>query len=115
MSAFMDPDIVLTNARLVLPDAVVTGTLAMKGATIVDIGTERSSAAGAVDMEGDYLIPGIVDLHTDNLERQVQPRTLSRWPSRSAPPRPPRRRPGRPATTHRENNHGSPTGHVLGW
>jgi alpha-D-ribose 1-methylphosphonate 5-triphosphate diphosphatase len=30
------------------------------------------------------LIPGIVDTHTDNLERQVQPRALARWPSRSA-------------------------------
>ena len=84
MSAFMDPDIVLTNATLVLPDETVTGTIAMKGATIVGIDTGRSSLASAIDMDGDYLIPGIVDLHTDNLERQVQPRTLSRWPSRSA-------------------------------
>ena len=36
------------------------------------------------DLDGDYLIPGIVDTHTDNLERQVQPRSLARWPSRSA-------------------------------
>ncbi len=82
--AFMDPDTILTNAVLVLPDETITGTLAMKGATIVGIDTVRSSLPGAIDMEGDYLIPGIVDLHTDNLERQVQPRTMSRWPSRSA-------------------------------
>ena len=84
MTAFMDPDTILTNAILVLPDETVTGTIAMKGATIVGLDTGRSSLPGAIDMEGDYLIPGIVDLHTDNLERQVQPRTLSRWPSRSA-------------------------------
>ncbi len=30
------------------------------------------------------MIPGVVDLHTDNLERQVQPRSNARWPSRSA-------------------------------
>ncbi len=35
-------------------------------------------------MQGDTLIPGVVDVHTDNLERQVQPRTNARWPSRSA-------------------------------
>jgi alpha-D-ribose 1-methylphosphonate 5-triphosphate diphosphatase len=35
-------------------------------------------------MDGDYLMPGAVDVHTDNLERQVQPRTMARWPSRSA-------------------------------
>ena len=36
------------------------------------------------DLEGDFLIPGIIDLHTDNLERQVLPRSNARWPSRSA-------------------------------
>jgi alpha-D-ribose 1-methylphosphonate 5-triphosphate diphosphatase len=35
-------------------------------------------------MAGDMLVPGVVDLHTDNLERQVQPRSNARWPSRSA-------------------------------
>ena len=84
MSAFMDPETILTNAMLVLPDAVVAGTIAMKGATIVGIDTGNSSLPQAIDMHGDYLLPGMVDLHTDNLERQVQPRTLSRWPSRSA-------------------------------
>ena len=43
-----------------------------------------SRAAGAVDVEGDTLMPGVVDVHTDNLERQVQPRSNARWPSRSA-------------------------------
>ncbi len=36
------------------------------------------------DLDGDYLIPGAVDLHTDNLERQVEPRQNARWPSRAA-------------------------------
>ena len=84
MTAFMDPDTILTNAMLVLPHEVVSGTIAMKGATIVGIDTGTSSLPNAIDMHGDYLIPGIVDLHTDNLERQVQPRVTSRWPSRSA-------------------------------
>ena len=45
--AFMDPDTILTNAVLVLPDETITGTLAMKGATIVGIDSGRSSLAGA--------------------------------------------------------------------
>ncbi len=84
MTAFMDPDTILTNAMLVLPDETFVGTIAMKGATIVGIDTGVSSLPSTIDMHGDYLIPGIVDLHTDNLERQVQPRATSRWPSRSA-------------------------------
>src|SRR5262249_52845703 len=44
----------------------------------------RSHALPAIDLDGDHLMPGIVDVHTDNLERQVQPRMNARWPSRSA-------------------------------
>lgn len=75
---------ILTNARLVLPNEVIEGTLVMDGTTIRSVSPGRSSTAGALDMDGDFLIPGVVDVHTDNLERQVQPRSNARWPSRSA-------------------------------
>ncbi len=75
---------VLTNAHLVLPDAVVHGTIVIEGGLIAEIQSGTAAVPGALDCEGDYLIPGVVDLHTDNLERQVQPRTNARWPSRSA-------------------------------
>ena len=75
---------ILTNARIVLPDAVIHGTVVLDGTTIADIQPGRSHAPGALDLDGDVLIPGIVDVHTDNLERQVQPRSNARWPSRSA-------------------------------
>ncbi|MFC0410472.1 alpha-D-ribose 1-methylphosphonate 5-triphosphate diphosphatase [Roseomonas elaeocarpi] len=75
---------IFTNARIVLPDQVIRGTLLLRGGTIAEVSDTRSHAPGALDFEGDTLIPGIVDLHTDNLERQVQPRPAARWPSRSA-------------------------------
>lgn len=75
---------ILTNARVILADAIIHGTLVMDGERIVSVDTGLSTAPGAVDMEGDTLMPGVVDLHTDNLERQVQPRSNARWPSRSA-------------------------------
>jgi alpha-D-ribose 1-methylphosphonate 5-triphosphate diphosphatase len=80
----MTHETILTNALLVLRDETILGTIVMHGAVIADIqaGALRSSAA--IDMRGDTLIPGVVDVHTDNLERQVQPRSLARWPSRSA-------------------------------
>ena len=80
----MTDQTILTNAILVLPDDTFQGTLVLRDGAIADVQRGRSSLPAAHDMDGDYLIPGIVDTHTDNLERQVQPRSLARWPSRSA-------------------------------
>jgi alpha-D-ribose 1-methylphosphonate 5-triphosphate diphosphatase len=76
--------LVLTNATLVLPDTALRGTLHVQNGCIDDIAADSSRFAGAIDLNGDFLLPGAVDLHTDNLERQVQPRAGTRWPSRSA-------------------------------
>ena len=75
---------ILTNARLVLGDEIIDGTVVLNDRTIAEFQPGRSNAPGAIDLEGDVLMPGIVDVHTDNLERQVQPRSNARWPSRSA-------------------------------
>jgi alpha-D-ribose 1-methylphosphonate 5-triphosphate diphosphatase len=83
-SASMNRETILTNASLVLRDQVLAGTIVLRGARIAEIQPGGSQAPGAIDLGGDYVIPGVVDLHTDNLERQVQPRSLARWPSRSA-------------------------------
>ena len=74
----------LTNAHIVLPDRVLHGTIVLEGARIVSVDAGPAHMPGAVDLDGDVVIPGVVDLHTDNLERQVQPRSNARWPSRSA-------------------------------
>ncbi len=74
----------LTNARLVLSERIVPGTLHVQDGSITVIDPGTSHLSGAVDCEGDFVLPGAVDLHTDNLERQVNPRTNARWPSRSA-------------------------------
>lgn len=80
----MTAETILTNAILVLREEIVPGTIVMCGHAIAELQRGRSHVAGAIDMDGDYLIPGAVDVHTDNLERQVQPRSNARWPSRSA-------------------------------
>ena len=80
----MSPETILTHARLVLRDRVMEGTVVLRDGVIDEISPGRSNAASAIDLDGDFLLPGIVDLHTDNLERQVQPRLNARWPSRSA-------------------------------
>lgn len=80
----MIPETILTNAALVLPTEVVAGTIVIRGDRIAEVQPGRSHAPGATDLDGDHLMPGVVDVHTDNLERQVEPRASARWPSRSA-------------------------------
>jgi alpha-D-ribose 1-methylphosphonate 5-triphosphate diphosphatase len=80
----MNNETIFTNAVLVLPDSTLQGTIVLHDARIADVQSGRSSTPSAQDLDGDFLIAGIVDTHTDNLERQVQPRALARWPSRSA-------------------------------
>jgi alpha-D-ribose 1-methylphosphonate 5-triphosphate diphosphatase len=75
---------ILTNAILVLPTETVAGTLVIRDGRIAEIQPGRSHAPAAQDLGGDHLMPGVVDVHTDNLERQVMPRMSARWPSRSA-------------------------------
>jgi alpha-D-ribose 1-methylphosphonate 5-triphosphate diphosphatase len=76
--------LILTNAAIVLPDRVLDGTLVAEGGRITDIQPGRTNVPGAIDLDSDFLLPGAVDLHTDNLERQVEPRRNARWPARSA-------------------------------
>jgi alpha-D-ribose 1-methylphosphonate 5-triphosphate diphosphatase len=75
---------ILTNAILVLPTETVAGTLVIRDGRIAEIQPGHSHAPAAQDLGGDHLMPGVVDVHTDNLERQVMPRMSARWPSRSA-------------------------------
>ncbi|MBS7540552.1 alpha-D-ribose 1-methylphosphonate 5-triphosphate diphosphatase [Ancylobacter lacus] len=71
---------ILTNARLVLPDAVVEGTLVHADGVIRAVEAGRSAAPGAVDCAGAYLAPGLIDLHTDALEGHFVPRPKVIWP-----------------------------------
>ena len=75
---------VLTNAIVVLPGETMLGSVVVQDGMIADVQPGRSGLAAAHDLDGDVLMPGIVDLHTDNLERQVHPRQNARWPSRAA-------------------------------
>lgn len=70
---------VFANARVVLADEVVHGTVAVSDGTIVAIEPGAAVPAGAEDLEGDHLIPGLVELHTDHLESHFAPRPGVRW------------------------------------
>ena len=54
----MPKEQVLTNARIVLEDRVLDGSVLIRDGRIADI-SEGASATGE-DFEGDYLLPGLV-------------------------------------------------------
>ncbi len=75
---------VLNRVRLVLDDEVVEGSLVIRDGNIADLDTRPSQLPDALDCAGDYLLPGMIELHTDNMERYFQPRPKVAWPSRQA-------------------------------
>ncbi|MDP2084014.1 MAG: alpha-D-ribose 1-methylphosphonate 5-triphosphate diphosphatase [Gemmobacter sp.] len=75
---------ILANATLVLPEETLRGHLRMQDGAIADIGEGTNIPAGAIDCGGDLLMPGLVELHTDNLERHIQPRPKVGWPHQAA-------------------------------
>ena len=80
----MTHETVLANATIVLPDRVERGAIRIVGGEIADISAGAGVPAGAVDCEGDFVAPGLVELHTDNLERHIQPRPRVNWPHDAA-------------------------------
>ncbi|GHF48159.1 phosphonate metabolism protein PhnM [Seohaeicola zhoushanensis] len=75
---------VLTNANIVLGDEVVRGSLCFDEGRICAIDAGSTALPRAIDCEGDFLIPGLIELHTDNLERHIQPRPGVDWPHDAA-------------------------------
>ena len=72
---------IIRNARIVLKDEIVDGSLFVRDGRIGEIVPGNSSALGTIDFEGDLLLPGLVELHTDNLERNLMPRPKVHWPT----------------------------------
>ena len=73
-------DLCLANARLVLPDQVIPGSMTIEKGMIAEIVEGDHVPRGAVDCAGDLVMPGLVELHTDNLERHIEPRPDVDWP-----------------------------------
>jgi alpha-D-ribose 1-methylphosphonate 5-triphosphate diphosphatase len=72
----MTTETVLANARIVLPEAVIDGAVVVRDGRIAEI---SEGPARGEDMEGDFVIPGLVELHTDHLEGHYAPRPKVRW------------------------------------
>lgn len=71
----------LTNAWVVTPDAVQEkSSVTIRDGFIVAVGGNCPTGASEVDLGGQLLMPGIVDLHCDAIEKEVEPRPKVPFP-----------------------------------
>ena len=76
--------VAFVNARIVTADEDFMGSLRVADGRITDVDRGAVRIRGAVDCRGDLLLPGLVELHTDVLERHAFPRPGVRWPEAAA-------------------------------
>lgn len=79
----MPERLLLTNAKLALPNRIAEGWIALADGMIEECG-EGPGPSGGSDMAGDLVMPGLIELHTDHLEAHLSPRPKVRWPALSA-------------------------------
>ncbi len=70
----------LENARIVTPDGVHTGSLTIEDGHIASLGADALNGAVRHDLGGDLLLPGLIDLHGDAIEKEVEPRPNAFFP-----------------------------------
>ena len=80
----MRGSIVIHNARLIVNHEIIHGSVSVVNGRIDSIDSGGSSALGAIDFEGDFLMPGMIEIHTDNFERHLMPRPKVMWAEKPA-------------------------------
>lgn len=70
-------ELLLSNAKLVLRGEVISGSIKVVDGKIAAVDSGPSSAGE--DLQQDFLLPGLVELHTDHIESHFAPRPGVRW------------------------------------
>jgi alpha-D-ribose 1-methylphosphonate 5-triphosphate diphosphatase len=63
---------------------IVHGSVSVVNGRIDSIDSGLSATTGAIDFEGDFLMPGMIEIHTDNFERHLMPRPKVMWAEKPA-------------------------------
>lgn len=75
---------IINNVNLVLAHETVKGSIEITEGIISSFTDTASQLPQAVNAEGAWLMPGFVELHTDNLDKFFTPRPKVDWPAHSA-------------------------------
>lgn len=60
---------IVNNVKLVLENEVVAGSLEVQDGVIRAFADSDSRLPEAIDGHGGWLLPGLIELHTDNLDK----------------------------------------------
>ncbi|PSW73952.1 phosphonate metabolism protein PhnM [Photobacterium sp. GB-50] len=75
---------IITNVQLVLENEVINGSIEIKDGLIRAMSDSSSQRPEAINANQSFLMPGLIELHTDNLEKYFTPRPKVNWPALSA-------------------------------
>ncbi|MDR3581250.1 MAG: phosphonate metabolism protein PhnM [Oryzomonas sp.] len=77
----MPASFVIKNARLVTPEGIMErASLRVDKGMIDEISEAELSGKREIDAQGNYLFPGFIDIHSDAIEKGIEPRPNTLFP-----------------------------------
>jgi alpha-D-ribose 1-methylphosphonate 5-triphosphate diphosphatase len=73
------PPFTITNVRAILPTGEHLTSIVVRDGLIHRMDSAHAAMTRRIDGENDYLLPGLIDLHTDNLGHHLEPRPGAFW------------------------------------
>jgi alpha-D-ribose 1-methylphosphonate 5-triphosphate diphosphatase len=73
-----EESVAVVSGRVVTPERVIEGGVRIEGDRIVDVGTVDGDANTVIEADGRLVIPGLIDLHGDDIEGHLHPRSGAR-------------------------------------
>jgi alpha-D-ribose 1-methylphosphonate 5-triphosphate diphosphatase len=73
-----EESVVVVGGCVVTPDAVIDGGVRVEGERIVEIGDIDGDADTVIDADGRLVLPGLIDIHGDDIENHLHPRSGAR-------------------------------------
>ncbi len=74
---------IFSNAEIVTADDLFRGYVVVEDGLISEVGRGTTPEKG-IDLQGDFLLPGLIEIHTDHLEAHYMPRPKVEWNTASA-------------------------------
>ena len=71
--------LIITNAKIVTPTQLIEGSLVVEDGKIASI-EQGGYYPDEYDAHGHWLIPGVIDIHTDYIEKELHPRPSANFP-----------------------------------